>query len=469
MQQEKTTPSSSTLLTSEGSTGRRDQRQKELRHQQQQLLYKFRYQQNPISQFHHQYQPQAPSCEYTYRVDNPSGNRFADGVCAVTSRGGGGQGRISSSSISVHCRTPVHFPDQGKMSVKLKIREVKSPSSNSSATSTGGGGGCGQGSDGTPTSTCGATGAGTNVTSVGGLITLLLVIISLLGLLYHGQDMLVYYPQQPRNARIYVEMPSLLKLPYESSYLQTKDGTSIHVVLIKQPHYNFVNVPTVIFFHGNAGNIGHRLMNAYGLYTSLGCNVLMVEYRGYGKSHGTPSEIGLYQDAEAAMDYLLRQTQISRDKIIVFGRSLGGAVAIYLASHPYYTQHIHSVFIENTFTSLPEIGAIVIGIPIIGLLPYWCFKNQFPSIKRVPKITVPVMYLSGLTDNLIPPQMMKTLFEATQNPPMKRMALFDNGTHNETWLCPGYYECILNFITEVSKWRSTSALTNYSDVLTKIV
>lgn len=86
--------------------------------------------------------------------------------------------------------------------------------------------------------------------------------------------------------------------------------------------------------------------------------------------------IGLYQDAEAAMDYLLRQTQISRDKIIVFGRSLGGAVAIYLASHPYYTQHIHSVFIENTFTSLPEIGAIVIGIPIIGLLPYWCFKNQ---------------------------------------------------------------------------------------------
>ncbi|XP_029654158.1 protein ABHD13 [Octopus sinensis] len=210
-------------------------------------------------------------------------------------------------------------------------------------------------------------------------------------------------------------------------------------------------------------------MNAYGLYTSLGCNVLMVEYRGYGKSQGSPSEMGLYQDAEVAMDFLLRHSQISRDKIVVFGRSLGGAVAIYLASHPYYSQHIHSVFIENTFTSLPEIGAVVIGIPIIGLLPYWCFKNQFPSIKRVPKITVPVMYLSGLTDNLIPPRMMKMLFESTVNSPLKRMALFDNGTHNETWLCPGYYECILNFIAEVSKWRSTSALTNYSDVLTKIV
>lgn len=76
------------------------------------------------------------------------------------------------------------------------------------------------------------------------------------------------------------------------------------------------------------------------------------------------------------MDFLLRNSQISRDKIVVFGRSLGGAVAIYLASHPYYSQQIHSVFIENTFTSLPEIGAVVIGIPIIRLLPYWCFKNQ---------------------------------------------------------------------------------------------
>lgn len=403
------------------------------------------------------------------------------------------------------------------MSVKLKIREVKSPSSNSSASAGGGGATSSSDVNGTSSGTCTVAAGVTNTkynyfrnTSLGrsktfghlklislflfrlvvkfwsacttalfiillifwfygGLITLLLVIISILGLLYHGQDMLVYYPQQPRNARIYVEMPNILKLPFESSYVETKDGTTIHIVLIKQPHYNFVNVPTVIFFHGNAGNIGHRLMNAYGLYTSLGCNVLMVEYRGYGKSQGTPSETGLYQDAEAAMDYLLRQTQISRDKIIVFGRSLGGAIAIYLASHSYYRQHIHSVFIENTFTSLPEIGAIVIGVPIIGILPYWCFKNQFPSIKRVPKITVPVMYLSGLTDNLIPPRMMKTLFEESQNPPMKRMALFDNGTHNETWLCPGYYESILNFITEVSKWRSTGALANYSDVLTKIV
>ncbi|XP_029634940.2 protein ABHD13 [Octopus sinensis] len=107
----------------------------------------------------------------------------------------------------------------------------------------------------------------------GGLITLLLVIIASLGLLYHGQDMLIYYPQQPRNARIYVDMPSLLKLPFESSYLQTKDGTSIHVVLIKQPSYSSVTAPTVIFFHGNAGNIGHRyiiiFINSLQYYTCI--------------------------------------------------------------------------------------------------------------------------------------------------------------------------------------------------------
>ena len=167
MQQAKTTPSSaSALLISEGSTtGRRDQNQKELRHHQhhhnqQQPLFKFRYRQHPSFQVHYQNQLQFPNC------DNPSGRRSTDDVCAVTSRGEQG-GRISSSSVSIHCRTSVQLPDPVNMSVKLKIREVKSPSSNSSTTSNGGGAGS-QGSDGTPTSTCGATGAGANVTSVGG-------------------------------------------------------------------------------------------------------------------------------------------------------------------------------------------------------------------------------------------------------------------------------------------------------------
>ena len=93
-----------------------------------------------------------------------------------------------------------------------------------------------------------------------------------------------------------------------------------------------LQVPTVLYLHGNAGNIGHRLVNVQGLYNSIGCNVALVEYRGYGRSEGTPSEEGLCMDAQAALDFLLTRSDINTEKILVFGRSLGGAVAIDLAT-----------------------------------------------------------------------------------------------------------------------------------------
>ena len=111
-----------------------------------------------------------------------------------------------------------------------------------------------------------------------------------------------------------------------------RDGTQLHLFLVKQPGEQSKKVPTVLYFHGNAGNIGHRLLNVQGLYTSIGCNVALVEYRGYGRSEGSPSEEGLYMDAQAALDFLLTRQDIATDKIVVFGRSLGGAVAIDLAT-----------------------------------------------------------------------------------------------------------------------------------------
>ena len=94
----------------------------------------------------------------------------------------------------------------------------------------------------------------------------------------------------------------------------------------------FCQVPTVLYLHGNAGNIGHRLVNVQGLYNSIGCNVALLEYRGYGRSEGTPSEEGICMDAQAALDFLLTRSDINTEKILVFGRSLGGAVAIDLAT-----------------------------------------------------------------------------------------------------------------------------------------
>ena len=124
----------------------------------------------------------------------------------------------------------------------------------------------------------------------GGIIIIILLIITVIGSLYHYQDSLVYYPEQPESARVFVQTPSSLGLPSETVYLTTRDGCRIMGYLIKQP--NMSVVPTMLYFHGNAGNIGHRLHNAQALYRHCGFNILLLEYRGYGKSQGSPSELG---------------------------------------------------------------------------------------------------------------------------------------------------------------------------------
>lgn len=115
----------------------------------------------------------------------------------------------------------------------------------------------------------------------------------------------------------------MFSLPYESVTTRSLDGIQIHMYFIHQPKERQRNAPTIIFFHGNAGNMGHRLQNCVGLYHNLHCNILLVEYRGYGLSEGNPSEEGLYMDAKASIDYLYMRKDINHSEIIVFGRSLG--------------------------------------------------------------------------------------------------------------------------------------------------
>ena len=126
----------------------------------------------------------------------------------------------------------------------------------------------------------------------GGIIILILLIVTVIGGLYHYQDSLLYYPEQPESARVFVQTPSSLGLPYENICLTTKDGCRIVGYFIKQPTATIGQAPTVLYFHGNAGNIGHRLHNAQALYRHCGFNIFLLEYRGYGKSQGTPSEYG---------------------------------------------------------------------------------------------------------------------------------------------------------------------------------
>lgn len=126
----------------------------------------------------------------------------------------------------------------------------------------------------------------------GGIVTLFLLSGAFLGAFYHYQDSLLYFPDQPENSRIFVQSPRFLNVPSENLHISTKDGVLLNAAFLKQQGSRFNTAPTFIMFHGNAGNIGHRLGNAYLLYSHTGGNIFLLEYRGYGKSEGTPSERG---------------------------------------------------------------------------------------------------------------------------------------------------------------------------------
>ncbi|XP_054277023.1 protein ABHD13 [Macrosteles quadrilineatus] len=282
----------------------------------------------------------------------------------------------------------------------------------------------------------------------GGFLALSLLGFAITGIFYHMQDALLYHPGDTFQNRLFVHTPTLLSLPYENIFIRSIDGTLIHMYFIRQPEDKASHVPTIVFLHGNAGNVGHRLRNASGLYHNLHCNILMLEYRGYGLSKGSPSEQGLCMDARAAIDFLSTRSDVNHKMVVVFGRSLGGAVAIDLVARPEYSARIWCVVLENTFTSIPDMAYTLIHSKFIKHLPLWIFKNKFMSKRKVPHVQIPVLFISGQADTLVPPAMMRELHKLCPSP-HKQLVSVEAGTHNDTWACPGYYASIATFLTSV--------------------
>lgn len=286
---------------------------------------------------------------------------------------------------------------------------------------------------------------------LGGGLLFIVVVITCLGLLYNGQDLLLYYPDQPDSSRVFVPPPSAVGIHsslVENLFIKTADNISINAILVKQASTAISLVPTILFFHGNAGNIGHRLINAAVFHSVCHCNVLLVEYRGYGKSEGYPYEEGLYKDAQAALDYLHNRSDINSNFIFVFGRSLGGAIAIEIASNPRNRSKIRGLIVENTFTSIPDMGKHLFKMELIKWIPLCIVKNQYTSVQKMPKIRLPTLFISGAADELVPPDMMKILFERCRG--AKKMAVFENGSHNDTWQLAGYCDTIKEFLIRYS-------------------
>lgn len=164
---------------------------------------------------------------------------------------------------------------------------------------------------------------------------------------------LIYPRNIPSDARTNVPKPSQFGITdYEDLQIPTPDGESLNALFIRPSNKRLAKDITVLMFHGNAGNIGHRIPIAQVLEETLGCNVLMLEYRGYGLSTGTPDEVGLTIDAQTGLDYIRQRVETRDTKIVVYGQSLGGAVAINLVANNQQHGDIAGLILENTFLSI---------------------------------------------------------------------------------------------------------------------
>lgn len=196
------------------------------------------------------------------------------------------------------------------------------------------------------------------------------------------------------------------------------------------------------------GNIGLRLPNALQMLQYLDAHVLLVEYRGYGDSDDAPvKESGLKLDAEAALKFIRTHQKVDPNRIFIFGRSLGGSVAFHLANYAERNRiPIAGLMIENTFLSIAAMVDVLMPYlaPFKGLI----LRIGWNSRQLVPHLTVPILYLAGANDQLVPHEHMLELYKHSKSSRLLQMHIIPDGTHNESWLQggPEYWQKMKEFM-----------------------
>ena len=242
--------------------------------------------------------------------------------------------------------------------------------------------------------------AGYDIGRIALTLVLLVALLYLLagGLLYAFQSKLVYMPHASLEAT-----PADVGIPYQEVLFSASDGVRLSGWYMPLEGAR----GTVLFCHGNAGNISHLLEVVRGAHT-LNLGILLFDYRGYGQSEGTPSEEGTYWDAEAAWDYLVSAAGIDPGRIIVIGRSLGGPIAARLARD----NDPAALFLEATFTSLPEVAQEIYPLfPVRSLA-----RIQYPTLEYLRDVQCPVLVTHSRDDQLIPFAHGQRLYQAAGEP-----------------------------------------------------
>lgn len=239
----------------------------------------------------------------------------------------------------------------------------------------------------------------------------ILTILVALGLLFlylrYIESRTLFYPTKTIEIS-----PKDIGLAFEDISLKTSDNKEISAWFVPAEGAHH----TILFCHGNAGNISHRIEKLK-FFHDLKCNILIFDYRGYGHSVGRPSEQGLYQDAQAAYDYLLSKN-IPAKEIIGYGESLGGAIAVELA----LKNPMQALILESTFSNIKDMVKRT-----FPLLPHWVLSSRFDSKAKIRSISIPKLIIHSINDEIVPYTLGEKLYTASALP--KEMAQVHGG-HN---------------------------------------
>ena len=247
---------------------------------------------------------------------------------------------------------------------------------------------------------------------------------------------LLYFPDRGLTAT-----PGDVGLAYEDVSFTAGDGVVLHGWFI--PGRGDV---TWLWFHGNAGNIGDRVDNLKQLHDRLGVSVFLFDYRGYGRSEGSPSERGLYLDADGALAYIEARDDVRADRIVYFGRSLGGAVAVDLASR----RPPHGLILESALPSVEFVARR--AYPMVpSAFVRSIIRAKYDALSKMGGILAPVLVLHGDRDDIMPLDAGRRLFEAAREP--KQFHVIPGAGHNDTYVVGGdpYFAVLESFVERLAR------------------
>ncbi len=220
-------------------------------------------------------------------------------------------------------------------------------------------------------------------------------------------------------------------LPVEDAWFRSDDGVQLHGWFLERERPRAV----VLYLHGNGGNVTHRAHLLRTLHDRLDVSVLVLDYRGYGRSEGSPNEAGVLADARAARAWLAERTGLAPSEIVLWGHSLGGAVAVDLAA----AEGAKALVLECTFSSAPDVAAYHYPWLPVRLL----MKTRLDSLSKIGRYRGPLFQAHGDADTIVPIQFGRRLFEAANEP--KRFEVIPGAGHDDVFM-PDYYRKLAAFL-----------------------